>query len=127
MLSTRILTALLILPATLAVVFLLPASAIGFQIAKLMPKAKPIPNSKDPQSYAYWEKYIDYVISRVSVGENPPPPPPPPDDDDDGGGGSEPPTDDPPPPPPTSSHPLRVSEVLLWYLSTAGLGDATVM
>ena len=69
---------------------------IDNQIAVIMPAAEPAPDSTI--NYGYWEKYIDYVISRVSVGENPPPPPD--DGDDEESGGSEPPPDDPPPPPP---------------------------
>lgn len=56
---------------------------IDQQIARLMPNARPIPNSTT--SYLYWEKYIDYVISTAAVGIAPPPD----DDDDDGGGGDD--------------------------------------
>lgn len=36
------------------------------QLARLMPKAKPLPNSADSTSYAYWEKYLDYVITSAN-------------------------------------------------------------
>ncbi len=52
---------------------------IDNQIARLMPNARPIPNSQT--NYGFWEKYIDYVITYVGVGTAPPPPP------DEGGGG----------------------------------------
>lgn len=45
---------------------------IDNQIARLMPNARPIPNSQT--SYGFWEKYIDYVITYVGVGTAPPPP-----------------------------------------------------
>ncbi|MBX7165365.1 MAG: hypothetical protein K1X74_03365 [Pirellulales bacterium] len=46
---------------------------IDNQIAVLMPNAQPAPNSGN---YAYWEKYIDYIMRTVSI--TPPPPPAPP-------------------------------------------------
>ncbi|RLS52410.1 MAG: hypothetical protein DWH91_16770, partial [Planctomycetota bacterium] len=52
---------------------------IDNQIARLMPAARPLPDSAT--NYAFWEKYIDYVITPTWVG-NPPPSPP-----DEGGGG----------------------------------------
>ena len=61
---------------------------IDNQISRIMPAAKPTPDSTT--NYNYWEKYIDYIILRTSVGVNPPPPPPPP----------PPPGPTPPPPPP---------------------------
>jgi len=36
------------------------SAIIDYQIARLMPNAKPIPSSRT--NYAYWEKYLDYVI-----------------------------------------------------------------
>lgn len=45
---------------------------IDNQIAVLMPNVKPAP--KSTTNYTFWEKYIDYIISSVSVGENPPSP-----------------------------------------------------
>jgi hypothetical protein len=45
---------------------------IDRQISVLMPNARPVPDSGT--NYAYWEKYLDYVISGVSVGQNPPSP-----------------------------------------------------
>lgn len=93
------------------------------QISALMPGVKPIPNSTDPDSYAYWEKYIDYLLHQYSVGISPPPEP---DDDgeeddgeddweddgDDDGSDDDGSDDDggsPPPPPPPSGRvvPLR--------------------
>lgn len=68
---------------------------IDYQIAPLMPNARPVPNSTT--TYAYWEKYIDYLMYGTYVGDAPPPPPP--SEDPTGGGGTEPPTPPPPPPP----------------------------
>ena len=53
------------------------------QIPALMPGVKPIPDSTNSVSYAYWEKYIDYIIDGDDVGVEPPPPP-----DDGSGSGS---------------------------------------
>ena len=38
---------------------------IDYQIAVVMPNAKPTPNSTT--NYNYWEKYLDYVIENVTV------------------------------------------------------------
>jgi len=38
---------------------------IDYQIATVMPAARPTPNSST--NYAYWEKYLDYVIANVTV------------------------------------------------------------
>ena len=69
---------------------------IDYQVRPLIRNARPYPNSRVGESFAYWEKYIDYIISGAWVG--------PPadsgggggggDDDDDGGtgGGTPPPT-----------------------------------
>jgi Flp pilus assembly protein TadG len=38
---------------------------IDNQIAKVMPKAKPTPDSG--KNYAYWEAYLDYIIEPVSI------------------------------------------------------------
>lgn len=47
---------------------------IDQQLARLMPKAHPVPNSSDSTSYSYWEKYLDYVIwPKSSSGTNYPP------------------------------------------------------
>lgn len=46
---------------------------IDFQIAVMMPQALPTPDSGT--NYDYWEKYLDYVIDDVWVGEPPPPSP----------------------------------------------------
>jgi hypothetical protein len=43
---------------------------IDNQIARVMPNAKPAPNSST--NYAYWEKYLDYIILTVNI--VPPPP-----------------------------------------------------
>ncbi len=74
---------------------------IDYQIAVLMPNALPTPNSTT--NYGYWEKYIDYVIDRESVGYDPPEPPvpeDPPEGGGGGGGGGEPPQEPPQEPPP---------------------------
>ena len=69
---------------------------IDYQIATVMPNAKPTPDSST--SFAYWEKYIDYICDGTFVGEPPPP-------TGGGGGTTSPPTTPPgptgPPPPPT--------------------------
>ncbi len=41
------------------------AAIIDFQIARVMPAAKPTPSSAE--SYAYWEKYLDYIMQPVTV------------------------------------------------------------
>lgn len=40
---------------------------IDKQLAVIMPQAKPTPLSSDATSYAYWEKYLDYVIYPKTV------------------------------------------------------------
>jgi Flp pilus assembly protein TadG len=40
---------------------------IDFQIARVMPAAVPKPNSANGDSYAYWEKYLDYIIERKTI------------------------------------------------------------
>ena len=35
---------------------------IDNQLARLMPDARPFPDSRNGQSYQFWEKYLDYVI-----------------------------------------------------------------
>ena len=40
---------------------------IDNQIAVVMPNAKPTPDSTDAASYAYWEKYLDYIIDDQKV------------------------------------------------------------
>jgi len=40
---------------------------IDHQIARLMPAARPIPNSADADSRAYWQRYLDYVIHSEAV------------------------------------------------------------
>ena len=67
---------------------------IDNQLKRLMPNAKPAPDWNSPTTYAYWEKYLDYMIVEWGVGISPPPPPP-----DNGGGGA--PSSPPPPPPPS--------------------------
>lgn len=44
------------------------AAIIDLQIARLMPAAKPAPNNAS--NYAYWEKYLDYLLEPVTVGKN---------------------------------------------------------
>lgn len=46
---------------------------IDYQIARIMPKALPAPNSS--VNYAYWERYLDYLSRTVSI--TPPAPTPP--------------------------------------------------
>ncbi len=41
------------------------AAMIDFQIANVMPNAKPTPSSA--ATYAYWEKYLDYIIDNERV------------------------------------------------------------
>ncbi len=41
------------------------AAIIDYQLARLMPKAAPKPDSR--VSYDYWEKYLDYIIQPVSI------------------------------------------------------------
>ncbi|MGQ9505595.1 MAG: VWA domain-containing protein [Thermogutta sp.] len=50
------------------------SAIIDYQIARLMPNAKPTPSSQ--HNYAYWEKYLDYLI-KVTPSQNPGPPDPP--------------------------------------------------
>ena len=59
---------------------------IDNQIARVMPNAKPAPDSTS--NYNYWATYLDYLSLAVTI--TPPPPPPPP----------APPAPPPPPPPP---------------------------
>lgn len=70
---------------------------IDNQLASLLPNARPAPNTGN---YAYWEKYLDYVMHSVYI--MPPPPPAPP--------GEPPPPSPPPgppgPPPPPSPPPI---------------------
>ncbi len=67
---------------------------IDYQLARLMPNAKPTPISSNPDNYTYWRKYLDYVLVRAWVGEWDDTPP-----SGGSGGGSS----DPPPPPPPSA------------------------
>lgn len=41
------------------------SAIIDLQIARVMPAAKPAPNSAS--NYAYWEKYLDYLLEPVTV------------------------------------------------------------
>lgn len=77
---------------------------IDNQLAKLMPNAKPAPNSSNPDNYAFWEKYLDYVLIQAWVGEWDDTPPP---DDGEGGGGDYEPPPPPPPYPPSGAIPLQ--------------------
>ena len=40
---------------------------IDNQIARVMPNAKPVPNSTTTASYNYWSAYLDYLISSVTI------------------------------------------------------------
>lgn len=42
------------------------------QLKPLMPQAKPAILSSNAASYAYWERYLDYIIESRAVGSNPP-------------------------------------------------------
>ena len=86
---------------------------IDTQIRRLMPAARPVADSTNAASYAYWERYIGYIVtSQYLADPTPPPPPPPPPSDPPppppGGtdpGDPPPPSDPPPPPPPPPSDP----------------------
>ena len=92
------------------------------EIAVLMPQARPLPNSANTASYAYWERYIDYVADGAWASDPtplPPPPPPPPPSPTPPGPVTPPPppppptpTPTPPPPPPASGN-VRESAALL--------------
>lgn len=41
------------------------SAVIDYQIAALMPRAKPVPDSN--VNYDYWEKYLDYILEPVTV------------------------------------------------------------
>lgn len=73
---------------------------INNQLAAVIPAARPRPSQAN---YAYWEKYIDYVLEgSYVVSPSPPPPPSPPTPPSGGGGGggvTTPPTPPGPPPP----------------------------
>ncbi len=45
---------------------------IDNQLAVLMPNAKPTPVSSDTSSYAYWEKYLDFVVRSQSISSSSP-------------------------------------------------------
>lgn len=45
---------------------------IDYQIARLMPNALPVPNSQNTASYAFWERYLDYLIIPQTVRGAPP-------------------------------------------------------
>lgn len=47
------------------------SAIIDYQIARVMPAARPAPDSS--LNYAYWEKYLDYIIEPVQVVGSPPP------------------------------------------------------
>ncbi len=51
------------------------SALIDYQIRRVMRNVKPTPNSST--NYAYWEKYLDYIIRPVKVAPLLPPPPPP--------------------------------------------------
>lgn len=55
---------------------------IDNQIKEIMPNAKPTPDSR--VNFDYWQRYIDYLMTFMTVGDPPPPPPP----KGGGGGGS---------------------------------------
>jgi hypothetical protein len=44
------------------------SAIMDYQIARIMPAAKPAPNSS--ASYAYWERYLDYIIRPVRIGSS---------------------------------------------------------
>lgn len=73
---------------------------IDYQIARLMPNALPRPDSQNTASYAFWERYLDYVIIPQTVRGAPPVARPP---------IERPPVERPPRERPTSSPPPRQS------------------
>ena len=42
------------------------SALIDYQVARLMPNAKPLPDSAE--NYGYWEKYLDYIIAPSFLG-----------------------------------------------------------
>src|SRR5262249_28293066 len=83
---------------------------IDNQLAVIMPNAKPTPDST--QNYAYYEKYLDYIMLRLPIGLPPPPdpgpsptPPPSPSPSPSPAPSPAPPSPPPPPPPPPSPKP----------------------
>jgi Flp pilus assembly protein TadG len=109
---------------------------IDFQIARIMPAARPAASSTS--NYAYWEKYLDYILVSAYVMPPPPPSPPSPDPEPTPDPGPDPgpapdpgPPPPPPPPPPPSPPPLgswpsgsqRVhpSQLTSWFASPRSL------
>ena len=45
---------------------------IDYQIAPLMPNVTPAPNSADSASYAYWSRYLDFIIRSQSISSSSP-------------------------------------------------------
>lgn len=86
---------------------------IDNQLSRLIPNAHPAP---DTSNYAYWEKYLDYVMRPVYIMPPPPPPEPSDDDDDDGGDDDDddPPSPPPPPPPPPPPSPPPIGSLDHW-------------
>jgi len=54
------------------------SAIMDYQLRRLMPAAKPTPESSSSASYAYWEKYLDYVIRPQKIVPPSPPKPKPP-------------------------------------------------
>jgi Flp pilus assembly protein TadG len=78
---------------------------IDKQLARLMPLAKPKPSSTT--NYAYWERYLDYVLTSVTIQPPPPPTPPAPPAPKPSGPTPPPPPPSPPPSPPPPPPPTR--------------------
>ncbi|MEZ6040993.1 MAG: VWA domain-containing protein [Planctomycetaceae bacterium] len=89
---------------------------IDYQLARLMPAAKPAPDSS--QNFEYWSRYIDYLMEGAWVGT------PPPTSTGGGGGTTTPPTSPSPPPPPTIGNlgrPLNAIEYVGGRLLTSSM------
>ena len=80
------------------------SAIIDYQIARMMPAAKPAADSS--ANYAYWEKYLDYLIRPAKVWTYVPPPPAPPPPPPSGDPPPPPPPPQPPPPPPPPKPPI---------------------
>ena len=80
------------------------SAIIDYQIRRVMPKAKPVADSS--KNYAYWEKYLDYIIRGVSIRPPRPPAPPTPPTPPKPPAPPTPPAPEPPPPPKPPKPPL---------------------
>lgn len=85
------------------------------QLRRLMPAAKPVPDSTNARSVSYWTKYLDYVIEPRTVGSNPPSPPPPPAPPGPPAPPPPPKPPGPPPPPPPPKPPSGSIDLPRWF------------